>query len=43
MLLPDTAPATGKFAWLSFAGLWGERVRGPYSGPDRAGREAAVG
>ena len=24
---------TGKFAWLSFAGLWGERVRGPYSGP----------
>ena len=33
VLLPRTAPATGKFAWLSFAGLWGERVRGPYSGP----------
>ena len=33
VLLPPTAPTTGKFAWLSFAGLWGERVRGPYSGP----------
>ena len=33
VLLPDTPPATGKFAWLTFAGLWGERVRGPYSGP----------
>jgi hypothetical protein len=32
-LLPDTAPTSGPFAWLSFAGLWGERVRGPYSGP----------
>jgi hypothetical protein len=33
VLLPDTAPRSGPFAWLSFAGLWGERVRGPYSGP----------
>ena len=33
VLLPDTAPASGPFAWLWFAGLWGERVRGPYSGP----------
>jgi hypothetical protein len=33
VLLPATAPASGPFAWLSFAGLWGERVRGPYSGP----------
>ena len=33
VLLPDTAPTTGPFAWLSFAGVWGERVRGPYSGP----------
>ncbi len=42
VLLPDTPPATGKFAWLTFAGLWGERVRGPYSGPTGPGREAAV-
>ncbi len=33
VLLPDSPPATGSFAWVSFAGLWGERVRGPYSGP----------
>jgi hypothetical protein len=32
VLLPDEAPTTGEFAWLSFAGLWGEESGSLFSG-----------
>lgn len=32
VLLPDQAPTEGEFAWLSFAGLWGEESGPLFSG-----------
>jgi hypothetical protein len=32
VLLPDEAPTQGEFAWLSFAGLWGEESGSHFSG-----------
>lgn len=34
ILLPDTVDdASSEFAWLGFAGRWGERQSGPFNGP----------
>jgi hypothetical protein len=33
VLLPETAPETGPFAWLSYRGRWGEREKGYNNGP----------
>ncbi len=33
ILLPETAPETGEFAWLSYKGRWGEREKGYNNGP----------
>jgi hypothetical protein len=33
VLLPDNPPNTGKFAWLSFTGRWGQREAGFNNGP----------
>jgi hypothetical protein len=33
VLLPDTAPESGKFQWLSYRGRWGEREKGFNNGP----------
>jgi hypothetical protein len=32
VMLPDEPPATGEFAWLTFAGLWGEESGSLFSG-----------
>ncbi len=32
VMLPDQPPATGEFAWLTFAGLWGEESGSLFSG-----------
>ena len=34
VLLPDEAPTSGEFAWLSYAGLWGEENGSLFSGID---------
>jgi hypothetical protein len=33
VLLPDTAPESGPFQWLSYRGRWGEREKGFNNGP----------
>ena len=33
VLMPDTIPRTGKFAWLDFEGHWGQREAGFNDGP----------
>ena len=33
VLMPETAPETGPFAWLSYRGRWGEREAGYNNGP----------
>jgi hypothetical protein len=33
ILLPDTAPIDGPFAWLSYRGRWGQREAGQNNGP----------
>jgi hypothetical protein len=33
ILLPEAAPETGPFAWLSYKGRWGEREKGYNNGP----------
>ncbi len=33
VLLPETAPPTGEFSWLTYDGRWGEREKGFNNGP----------
>jgi hypothetical protein len=33
VLMPDTAPASGPFEWLTYDGRWGEREKGFNNGP----------
>jgi hypothetical protein len=33
VLLPDTTPISGPFAWLSYTGRWGQREAGQNNGP----------
>jgi hypothetical protein len=33
VLLPDTAPESGRFQWLSYDGRWGEKEKGFNNGP----------
>ena len=33
VLLPDTVPRTGRFAWLDYDGHWGQREAGFNNGP----------